>query len=65
MRFREYDNLIPKIISSSTGKEIERQLEELSKIYEFVDLQFSDCNSTYSVLALLKKREEEENVQIG
>lgn len=38
MRFREYDNLIPKIISSSTGKEIERQLEELSKTYEFVDL---------------------------
>ena len=56
MKYRDYDNLIPKVISRTSSQELEAALLGLSKTYDFVELQYAESDVGFSVLALLKKK---------
>lgn len=56
MKYRDYDNLIPKVISRTSAKELEDALLGLSKNHDFVELQYAESDVGFSVLALLKRK---------
>lgn len=57
MKFREYGELVPKTIVADSKEEMDRAIEDLSKDWDFVDLQYSASETFFSALALLKKKE--------
>ena len=63
MKFREHEWLIPIVANAATAKGLELRLEELSAVFDFVDLQYStttlpDGGVHYSALILATKKQE-------
>lgn len=59
MRFREYDNLLPKTVAAHDPEELDAKIERLAEKYDFIDLQFAMTDCQYSALALLREKERE------
>ena len=56
MKFREYDNLTPKVIIADSAHELELQLQALAWDNELVDLQFGTMGESFTALALIRKK---------
>lgn len=58
MKFKKYDNVFPKIVTSVTVEGLEKLIEEFATKYKLVDIQFSTTKSNiveYSALLLLQE----------
>ena len=60
MKFREYDNIFPKILKGSTSEQLEQLIAEAATKFNMIDLQYSTTNIDskmveYSALLLLQK----------
>lgn len=56
MKFREYDNLTPKVIIADSARELEMRLDALAWDNELVDLQFGSMGECFTALALIRKK---------
>lgn len=41
MKFREYDNIFPKVLVSTSKEDLERQITDYATKYNMIDLQYS------------------------
>lgn len=41
MKFREYDNIFPKVLKATTGELLEQQITDYATRYNMIDLQYS------------------------
>lgn len=41
MKFREYDNIFPKVLKATTGEALEQQITDYATRYNMIDLQYS------------------------
>ena len=56
MKYREYDGAEPRIVTAQSKEEFQKNLEELGREYDFIDIQYSDGRTQYSALAILRKK---------
>lgn len=62
MKFREYDNVKPKVIVASMDVILESKIEEYEEKYDIIDLQFSshydhtNKRNCYCALLLIKEK---------
>lgn len=62
MKFREYNNIFPKIVKAYTSEELENLITEYATKYNMIDLQYSTTEDDsiheieYSALMLLQEK---------
>lgn len=62
MKFREYNNIFPKVVKAYTPKELENLITEYATKYNMIDLQYSTTENEsiheieYSALMLLQEK---------
>lgn len=56
MKYREYDGAEPRIVTAQSKEEFQKNLEELGREYDFLDIQYSDGRTQYSALVIVRKK---------
>lgn len=56
MKYREYDGVEFRIVTAQSREEFQKNLEELGREYDFLDIQYSDGRTQYSALAIIRKK---------
>lgn len=54
MKFREYDNIFPKVLVSTSKEDLERQITENATKFNMIDLQYSTTTVELPVQEKLK-----------
>ena len=68
MKFREHGDLEPIVVTAESPEALTARLEELSAVFDFIDLQYSTTTLVsgaihYSALVLASQRNEKENAK--
>lgn len=62
MKFREYNNVFPKVVTANNSKELENLITKYATQYNMIDLQYSTTEKPsiseieYSALMLLQEK---------
>lgn len=59
MKFREYDDLVPRTLIADSKEELDNVIEKLAEEWDFIDLQYSASETFFSALALLRRKKED------